>query len=74
MFKAMASIETVSLLDDTSFSANCPRQNTAPVSSPIWSSFCPVLDAGPEQFGTVDVPFFDINLIDESRLPQIEQI
>ncbi|PBK98738.1 hypothetical protein ARMGADRAFT_986628 [Armillaria gallica] len=55
IFKAMASIETVSLLDDTSFSATRPRQNTAPVSSPIWSSFCSVPDAGPEQFDRADL-------------------
>ncbi|KAK0443807.1 fungal-specific transcription factor domain-containing protein [Armillaria borealis] len=50
MFKAMASIETVSLLDDTFLSATHPRQNTAPVSSPIWSSFYTVPDAGPDRF------------------------
>ncbi|KAK0215758.1 fungal-specific transcription factor domain-containing protein [Armillaria fumosa] len=53
MFKAMASIETVNLLDHTSVSATRPRQSAAPI-SPIWSSFSTVSDVDPEQF---DLPY-----------------
>ncbi|KAK0232246.1 fungal-specific transcription factor domain-containing protein [Armillaria nabsnona] len=49
MFKAMASIETISLLDDTSVSATRPRQSATSI-SPIWSSICTVSGTGPEQF------------------------
>ncbi|KAK0192183.1 fungal-specific transcription factor domain-containing protein [Armillaria mellea] len=60
MFKAMASIETASLLDNTSLSATRPRQNAVPVSSPIWRSLCTVPDTGPEQF---DRPHLDDDLV-----------
>ncbi|KAK0204128.1 fungal-specific transcription factor domain-containing protein [Desarmillaria ectypa] len=50
MFKAMASVETASVLDDTSIPVAHPSKNAVPLSesASIWSSFYAVPDTWPE--------------------------
>ncbi|KAK0496384.1 fungal-specific transcription factor domain-containing protein [Armillaria luteobubalina] len=72
MFKAMASIETVNLLDPTSISATRPRQSAAP-KSPIWGSFSTVSDTDPEQFASIDLPHSDNYLATRLALNEADE-